>query len=107
MARTDRPDLLVTFPNAGPGDACGTAHREEGPVVRAHCGVTQFSATKSVGAGATADSTDAAVVCRSFADPAAFAALFDRHFLAVASRLNRARRVLSAKLARPEEDQHG
>jgi RNA polymerase sigma factor (sigma-70 family) len=37
----------------------------------------------SVGAGATADSTDAAAIRRSLADPAAFAAVFDRHFVAV------------------------
>ena len=57
--------------------------REEGPTVRAHCGVTQFPAIKSAGTVATAESTDAAAIRRSLAHPAAFADVFDRHFVAV------------------------
>jgi RNA polymerase sigma factor (sigma-70 family) len=66
----------------------GPGGREEDPAVRAHCGVTQIraaqiSAAKSGGIGVTSESTDAAAIRRSLVDPAAFAAVFDRHFVAV------------------------
>ena len=68
----------------------GSPGREEGLPVRAHAGVTQITAPESAaGARATGECADAEAVRRSLTDPHAFAAVFDRHFVAVHRYLHR------------------